>query len=223
MHILLAAPADTCAGLQRHIPPNNTLEAVPTAEDALLYLRTTPPDILFASANLPDMPVLKLLKAVRTYSAVPVVLTDVTGPSANISTLFDAGADDVLPALQPETLRARMQAMLRRHRANAATSVLQVGNVSLQMHPPRVEVNGFECSLKPKQHAVLQHLMLAQNRIVTHDNLLYAIGSTECNGNIIATYISLLRGELKKSGGNLKLECIHRLGYRLTAPAATPH
>ncbi len=145
-----------------------------TAARGEIEARTHKPDLLLVDLGLPDVDGVELIRRVRAWSAVPIiVLSARSGESQKIAAL-DAGADDYVtkPFSAPELL-ARVRAALRRAATSATGSVpLRLG--SLQVDLARREMHGAASGvhLTPLEFRVLEVLARAPGSIVKQERLL---------------------------------------------------
>ena len=145
-----------------------------TAARALIEARTHKPDLLIVDLGLPDGNGLSVIREVRTWSPVPIlVLSARTMEDQKIAAL-DAGADDYVtkPFSAPELL-ARMRAALRRNvKTGEGASTLSLG--ATQVDLSRRVANGpqGEVHLTPLEYRVLECLARQAGAIVTRDQLM---------------------------------------------------
>lgn len=123
--------------------------------------------------GLPDRDGLELISAIRAMSKVPIIVVSARGDVAEKVAALDLGAADfVTKPFDGDELRARLRAALRR--GSVATAGTEVCHGPIRMLPDRheAEVSGRSISLTPKEYAVLQVLVEAGGRVLTHAALL---------------------------------------------------
>lgn len=123
--------------------------------------------------GLPDRDGLELIAAIRTRSAVPVIVVSARGEIAEKVSALDLGASDfITKPFDGEELRARLRAVLRAGGSAAADAVLIHGPIRMDPARHSAEVAGRAVALTPKEYALLLALVGAGGRIMTHAALL---------------------------------------------------
>jgi two-component system KDP operon response regulator KdpE len=144
----------------------------------LIDTGTRRPDLVILDLGLPDGDGIDLIRGLRGWSQVPViVLSARTGEADKIAAL-DAGADDYLAKpFGTGELLARVRAQLRRHAqaAGGGEPVLRFGNVSIDLARRVVERGGAPLHLTPIEYRLLTHLAAQPDRVITHRQLLKAV------------------------------------------------
>jgi two-component system KDP operon response regulator KdpE len=144
----------------------------------LIDAGTRRPDLVILDLGLPDGDGIDLIRDLRGWSQVPViVLSARTGEADKIAAL-DAGADDYLAKpFGTGELLARVRAQLRRHAqaAGGGEPVLRFGNVSIDLARRVVERGGAPLHLTPIEYRLLTHLAAQPDRVITHRQLLKAV------------------------------------------------
>jgi two-component system KDP operon response regulator KdpE len=144
----------------------------------LIDAGTRRPDLVILDLGLPDGDGIDLIRGLRGWSQVPViVLSARTGEADKIAAL-DAGADDYLAKpFGTGELLARVRAQLRRHAqaAGAGEPVLRFGDVSIDLARRVVERGGAPLHLTPIEYRLLTHLAAQPDRVITHRQLLKAV------------------------------------------------
>lgn len=123
--------------------------------------------------GLPDRDGLELISAIRAVSLVPVIVVSARGDVAEKVAALDLGAVDyVTKPFDGDELRARLRVALRQ--GNASATGAEISHGAIRMVPDRHEatVNGNSVSLTPKEYALLQALVEADGRVLTHAALL---------------------------------------------------
>lgn len=131
-------------------------------------------DAVLLDLGLPDRDGLELIAAIRTLSALPIIIVSARGDVAEKVAALDLGAADyVTKPFDGAELRARLRAALRHgNPAAAADGTIVHGAVSMNPDRHEAAVSGRAVVLTPKEYAVLQALVEAGGRILTHAALL---------------------------------------------------
>lgn len=184
--------------------------------DAHLYN----PDVVIVDLGLPDRDGIEVIKAIRTWSAMPVVVLSARTVEAQRLSAFESGADDyvVKPFSAPELL-ARVRAVSRRHVGGyLPMAILRLGGISVDL-TGRVarRVDGREVRLTPLEHRIPAVLARHPETIVTHSTLLKEVwGPNRDDSGSLRVYIGSLRRKLERDPGRPKYIMTELgLSYRL--------
>jgi two-component system KDP operon response regulator KdpE len=179
------------------------------------------PDLVLLDLGLPDMDGTEVVKRLRTWSRVPVLILSARGEERNKVEALDAGADDYLtkPFGFAELL-ARMRAALRRAaRVDAPEeSVLVQGPLRIDLGRRRVELGGEEVHLTPIEFRLLSVLARHAGRVVTHKQLLTEVWGPQSaeETQYLRVYLTHLRRKLEPDPSRGRI--FHNeagVGYRL--------
>ncbi|MBC7547144.1 MAG: two-component system response regulator KdpE [Polaromonas sp.] len=147
-----------------------------TAQKGLTEAGTRKPDLLVLDLGLPDGNGLDVIRDVRGWSAVPIIVLSARSDEADKIAALDAGADDYLTKpFGVGELLARVRANLRRARAAApedADPVFHFGDVEVDRTARLVRRAGAEVHLTPIEYRLLSVLMANAGRVLTHRQLL---------------------------------------------------
>jgi two-component system, cell cycle response regulator CtrA len=181
-------------------------------------------DIILLDLNLPDMSGFEVLRSMR-LSKVKAPILILTG----VDTIEDkvrglgVGADDYLTKpFHKDELVARIHAIVRRSKGHAQ-SVIQTGDLCVDLDTKKVEINGVPVHLTRKEYQMLELFSLRKGTTLTKEmflNHLYG-GMDEPEPKIIDVFICKLRKKLAgASGGNEFIETVWARGYVLSEPTA---
>ena len=147
-----------------------------TAKKGLTEAGTRKPDLLVLDLGLPDGNGLDVIRDVRGWSAVPIIVLSARADEADKVAALDAGADDYLTKpFGVGELLARVRANLRRPRATSPEDtdpVLRFGEVEVDRTARLVRRAGAEVHLTPIEYRLLSVLMANAGRVLTHRQLL---------------------------------------------------
>ena len=166
------------------------------ALDALASLR--PPDLMVLDLGLPDIDGVDVCAAARAHWSLPIVVLSARGREADKVRALDAGADDyVTKPFGSDELLARIRAALRRAEgATAPAAPLVRGGLVIDRERFRVERDGTEVRLTPKEFELLALLASNAGRVMTHRALLTAIWGPNAAGQ--PEHLRVLVGALRK-------------------------
>jgi two-component system, OmpR family, KDP operon response regulator KdpE len=193
--------------------------AADDASHGLHALAMEKPDLLVLDLGLPDLDGLELLRRLREWSAVPVLVLSARPDPADKVKALDLGADDYLtkPFDAPELL-ARLRALLRRVTPIGEESTIILGELSVNLVDHEALVSGKTLALTPIEFALLAQLARHAGRVLTHAHLLHAVWGPKATdqAHYLRVHFTHLRRKLGAAG--LLGEVIRNepgIGYRL--------
>ncbi|MBA2754535.1 MAG: response regulator transcription factor [Chloroflexia bacterium] len=183
-------------------------------------------DLIVLDIMLPWMSGFQVLRAIRSYSQVPVLLLSARGDEQDKVDGLELGADDyvVKPFAQRELL-ARIRAAVRRHAIPSVRPPTLITRGPLQIEPSRrrISVNGRELALRPKEYGVLLTLALEPERVFTRQDLLDTIWGEDVivDERTVDVHVSWLRGKLAEAGVEPDvIRTVWGAGYRFVVPSS---
>ncbi len=187
---------------------------VANGKDCLHVINTEPPDFIILDLGLPDMDGLKVLQHIRRkFASLPVLLLTARDSVGDKVAGLDSGADDYLAKpFEIGELLARLRVFERRI-SNTESTLIIVGDVSLDTASHKVKLKGELLELSRKEHQLLKYLMVNAGKVLTRNTLqnqLYSWGE-EVASNALEVHIHHLR---KKLAYDL-IKTIHGVGYKL--------
>jgi DNA-binding response OmpR family regulator len=200
-------------------------EAAGTAATALGWLEKELFDLVLLDLGLPDRDGLSLCRQLRQRSGhQPLVLMLTARDDRRDKVLgFEEGADDyVVKPFDPDLLRARLGALLRRA-ALPLQRELSFGPLRLIPGQTTVQIAGGTVDLTPKEALLLEQLLRAAGRSMGKAQLLHGIGDgrREVGEDALRAHMRNLRQKLTAAGCDPNLiETVYGIGYRLN-PAAS--
>lgn len=149
-----------------------------TYQRGLIEAGTRRPDLLVLDLGLPDGDGVELIRELRQWSAIPVIVLSARSAETSKVEALDAGADDYL--MKPfgsGELSARVRAQLRRHQQQtpAGEPLIAFGDIRIDLVRRVVERAGEELHLTPIEYKLLTHLASQPDRVITHAQLLKAV------------------------------------------------
>ncbi len=146
-----------------------------TAERGLIEAGTRKPDLVIVDLGLPDRDGLELIRDLRSWSNVPVIVLSARSGEADKIAALDLGADDYLSKpFGVGELLARVRAALRRSARNAESgeSVVSFGGVEVDLANRLTRRHGVEVHLTPIEFRLLSFLCTHSGKVITHRQLL---------------------------------------------------
>lgn len=189
-----------------------------TALEALQRVRTAHPDVLVLDLVLPDQSGIELVRAIRAWSQIPILILSVRDQEEQKVEALDAGADDYLtkPFGIPE-LMARLRVLLRRRPAAESVGPFRLGKLEVDLERRLIRVGEEIVRLTPTEYALLRTLVLARGRILTTQQLLREVwgpGYTS-QTHLLHVNISNLRRKIDPDPGESYILTEPGVGYRL--------
>lgn len=180
------------------------------------------PDVVLLDLGLPDMDGMAVLKELRQWSQVPVLVLSVRdGPEDKVAAL-DAGADDyVTKPFESTELLARLRAIQRRAPFGSEDAHFEAGDLTIDFNKHTVTVKGREVKLSATEYALLKLLALHAGKVVTHKQLLREIWgpNAEEQSQYLRVYMMHLRKKIEIPEATSKLlRTESGIGYRLVIP-----
>jgi two-component system KDP operon response regulator KdpE len=177
------------------------------------------PDLIILDLGLPDMPGLDVLKRLREWTKVPVLILSVqTGQFDKVSAL-DSGADDYLTKpFDSSELLARLRALVRRQNSAIGAVIIRFGNIKMDLSAHLVTKAGEEVKLTAMEYALLYLLVTNRGKIVMHKNILRELWGPrfESHTNYLRVYMRRLRQKLEDNPDQPRfLATVSGFGYRL--------
>jgi len=177
------------------------------------------PDAIVLDLGLPDMDGTEVLRRLREWSHVPVLVLSVREGEADKIAALDAGADDYLTKpFGGGELLARVRAIMRRISSSNEPAIVRLGEIELDQAARTVTRKGEIVHLTSKEYGLLRLLVQHRGRVVTHRQILRELWgpNSEENTHYLRVFMTHLRQKLEPvpaSPRHLKTES--GIGYRL--------
>ena len=198
-----------------------------TAENgtqALLAAASVKPDVVLLDLGLPDMDGVEVIKKVRSWLEVPIIVISARSDDKDKISALDAGADDYLTKPFSVTeLLARLRAVLRRlsylsMTDGKAQEVFENGALRIDFAASIVKVNGQEIRLMPMEYRLLCLLAKNVGKVLTHHYILDQVwkNSLESDLSSLRVYMTSLRKKLGRDEDREEYIQTHiGIGYRM--------
>ncbi len=179
------------------------------------------PDVVLLDLGLPDMPGLTVLRRLREWTRVPVLILSVRDDPEEKVAALDAGADDyVTKPFDTAELLARVRVIQRRSLVETGEPVFVSGPVCVDLSARRVTLDGVEVKLTPTEYALLRTLVQHAGKVITQKQLLRTVWGEKSEGQAqyLRVYITHLRKKLEPNAETPRLIRTEvGIGYRLVS------
>lgn len=158
-----------------------------TAEDGLSMAATRAPELVLLDLNLPDLDGIEVVKRLRSWTDIPILLLSGHGTERARVAALDAGADDFIDKpFSMDELRARVNAALRRSSSangrRPGQPIIEHGQLTIDLTARRVLVAGEPVRLTPIQWRLLEVLVTREGRLLTYQQIITEVWSAR-HGN----------------------------------------
>ena len=190
-----------------------------TGNDGIVQAAQCRPDIILLDLGLPDLEGVEVLKRLREWSRVPVIILSVRDREDDKVAALDAGADDfVAKPFSSGELLARLRTTLRRSQPQSAEIIFRTGKIEVDLSARIVRKNGQEVKLTPTEYSLLRLLVTHAGKVLTHRQLLTEVwGPTAVEQtHSLRVHIAHLRDKLEDNAAQPKFIITEpAVGYRM--------
>ncbi|GFE62781.1 response regulator [Geobacter sp. AOG2] len=196
-----------------------TIHLAEDGHSGLAAAATTKPDVILLDLGLPDLDGIEVIKRIREWSDVPIIVLSVREREDDKVAALDAGADDYLSKpFGVNELQARVRASLRRTLQQTPEPLFTCGDLTVDLSSRRVTAYGNEISLTPTEYDILRLLVTHAGKVLTHGQILkkvWGIAYLE-QPHVLRVNISNLRHKMELDPSRPKYIITEPgVGYRL--------
>lgn len=180
--------------------------------EALESIDLLDPELILLDIMMPGLDGFALLKRLRTFSDVPVIILTARGNSNDKVQGLNMGADDYLTKpFSLDELFARVQAVLRRSAKrvinNYSTSEIRNGEVTISLAQRRAWIVDRELKLTETEYGLFSLLMANSGKVMTHEQLLSDVWGSEYRDDVeyLRVAIARIRQKIKHADGDGRL------------------
>jgi DNA-binding response OmpR family regulator len=201
------------AGYQVHTAAN--------AEDALVLVRHSPPDLVILDIGLPGMDGLDALRELKTQHNLPVIFLTARRRELDEVVGLELGADDyITKPFDVDVVLAHIKAVLRRAGGTSQPEKtrLAVGDLEIDSESHTVSLAGTSLDLSPREFDLLYVLASQPEKVIAADDLLSQVWGAEFIGQpqVVYVHIRWLREKLEADPNHpQRILTVRGVGYKL--------
>ena len=193
-----------------------------TGNDACAVINSHCPDVIILDLGLPDMDGTEILRSVRKWSSMPIIVVSARSSEKDKVTALELGADDyITKPFSPSELTARIDAVYRRVSMSfikeEKTPVIRSGPFELNLKSRTVSKNGVPIDLTQVEYQILEYFMNNQNTALDRSSILTHIWGENYFGDdkIVDVNIRRIRMKIEDEPSNPKyISTIWGFGYK---------
>ena len=185
--IIIEDEKNICSFIEHILEPQGyRIITASTGREGLQYITSDHPDVILLDLGLPDMDGIEIIKRVRSWSAVPIIVISARTTEKSKVAALDLGADDYLTKpFGTGELLARIRTALRHSQRSAAlqSSVYRAGDLSIDFERRLVKLKEKEIHLTQIEYKLVS--LLAQNagRVMTYESIITKIWGPYADSN----------------------------------------
>ena len=187
---------------------------------ALALASSEPPDAVVLDLGLPDIDGKEVIRRVREWSEAPIIVLSARDLESEKIAALDLGADDfVNKPVGVGELLARVRASLRgRDRRFTAQPSVKAGDLEINFLTRRIQIQGQEVRLTPREYDLLRMLARHAGRVVTHKQVITAVWGPDAqvDAQFVRVLVAQLRSKVEREPASPRIVLTEPgVGYRL--------
>jgi two-component system KDP operon response regulator KdpE len=197
--------------------------AAANGEDALVLAAKHHPDAVVLDLGLPGMSGIEVIRGLRGWSTVPIIILSARGAERDKVAALDAGADDyVSKPFGMDELFARLRAALRRVAPSEEAAIIATPDFTVDLAAKTVRRDGAEIRLTPTEWGIVELLVRNRDKLVTQRQLLQEVWGPQYGDetNYLRVHLAHIRRKLEPEQGRPRYFITEPgMGYRFHNPA----
>lgn len=188
-----------------------------TMAQGLIEAGARQPDLLILDLGLPDGNGIDLIRDLRGWSDIPILILSARSQEHDKIDALDAGADDYLTKpFETEELLARLRALTRR-KGEVQPDCFSIGDLTLNTRTSELSCGDKTIPLSLKEFQMMEILFRNADRIITKELLIDKVWGfdSEAVHNNVEVYVSFLRKKMKHLGSHVEIQTSRGIGYRI--------
>lgn len=194
-----------------------------SGETALMEAATHNPDMIITSMGLPDMEGLELIRRIRSWSNVPIMVVSERCEEKDKVQALDAGADDYMTKpFSAEELLARLRVIQRHLTAmmceQSCNTIFENGGLTLDFAAGCAYLDGRELHLTPTEYKLLSLLARNVGKVLTHSYITQNVWGTSWESDVasLRVFMAILRKKIENKPESPRYIQTHvGVGYRM--------
>lgn len=188
-------------------------------EDGLSYCANNSPDLMILDLGLPDINGIEVIRRLREWSTLPVIVLSVHAAESDKVDALDAGANDyVTKPFGISELMARIRVLLRSGETQSSVTVFESQGLQVDLAKREVRVDGKVVNLSKKEYELLRLFITFPGQVLTHQQILQEIWGP--NRRDETHHLRVLMGQLRSKLGDDPanprfIVTVQGVGYRL--------
>ena len=196
-----------------------------TGAGAVMEALSSKPDVMLLDLGLPDMDGIEVIRKIRSWSNMPIIVVSARSEDFDKVAALDAGADDYLTKpFSVDELLARLRVALRRVRYDSLrlgeeSSVYENGGLRIDYAAGCAYLSGEEIHLTPIEYKLLCLLARNTGKVLTHNYILKEVwgGTSASDVPSLRVFMATLRKKLEKDPSHPQFIQTHiGIGYRMS-------
>ena len=190
--------------------------------EAMEFIAHTDPSLVLLDLGLPDIDGKEVIRRVREWSEAPIIVLSARDLESEKIAALDLGADDfVNKPVGVGELLARVRASLRgRDRRFTAQPSVRSGDLEINFLTRRIQIQGQEVRLTPREYDLLRTLARHAGRVVTHKQVITAVWGPDAqvDAQFVRVLVAQLRSKVEREPASPRIVLTEPgVGYRLKA------
>lgn len=190
-----------------------------TGADGIVQAAQRRPEVVLLDLGLPDLDGVTVLKRLREWSKVPVIILSVRDRESDKIAALDAGANDyVTKPFSPGELLARLRAAMRQVQPQGADAIFRNGDLEVDLAARVVRLKGKEVKLTATEYSLLRLFVTHVGKVLTHRQILREVwgANYETQSHYLRVYMAHLREKLEAKPAEPEMFITDSgVGYRL--------
>ena len=197
------------------------IEAADGEEALDIFFKDKSISLIICDVMMPKINGFDVVKEIRQYSQVPIIMLTAKGEESDELNGFDLGVDEYISKpFSPKILVARVEAILRRSNNLSTGEVLKAGGIFVDKAAHQVQVDGKDVELSYKEFELLSYFLENQGIALSREKILNNVWNYDYFGDArtIDTHVKKLRSKLGEKGEYIKP--IWGMGYKFEVDEA---
>ena len=171
-------------------------------KEAVRLAASVQPELMVLDLGLPDIDGKEVIKQVREWSTLPIIVCSVRSEDSEMIKAFELGADDyVTKPFNPDVLMARVQASLRKAiTKDVGEPELLNGQIKMDLVRHEVFLGDEKVAFKPREYDLLRYFMIHRGKMLLHRQILTDVWGAAHTENVqyLRVYVGQLRAKLEQ-------------------------